>query len=185
MKNRTTIISAAVAIVLAALILSSFRGETPRPLRTEQMILDWERAHSYTMEYINAASDEAINFKPSPEMRTFAQQMLHLADGTYGLIALASGKPGPTGFGELEKRWAEFQTKAALAKAVSESYLYAIKSLKEIDDTKLNEVIPVFKYSVTREATFNKAFEHQTHHRGQTTVYLRLKGITPPSEKLF
>ena len=30
-----------------------------------------------------------------------------------------------------------------------------------------------------------KCFEHQTHHRGQTTVYIRLAGGTPPAEKLF
>ncbi|MBO0721263.1 MAG: damage-inducible protein DinB, partial [Blastocatellia bacterium] len=29
------------------------------------------------------------------------------------------------------------------------------------------------------------SFEHQTHHRGQTTIYLRLKGVTPPGEKLY
>jgi len=31
----------------------------------------------------------------------------------------------------------------------------------------------------------DKAFEHQTHHRGQATVYIRLAGGTPPQEKLF
>jgi uncharacterized damage-inducible protein DinB len=31
----------------------------------------------------------------------------------------------------------------------------------------------------------NKCFEHQTHHRAQITVYLRLAGVTPPAEKLF
>lgn len=30
-----------------------------------------------------------------------------------------------------------------------------------------------------------KTFEHQTHHRGQTTVYLRMSEITPPQEKLY
>jgi uncharacterized damage-inducible protein DinB len=30
-----------------------------------------------------------------------------------------------------------------------------------------------------------KTFEHQTHHRGQTTIYIRLLGIRPPQEKLF
>jgi len=28
-------------------------------------------------------------------------------------------------------------------------------------------------------------FMHQTHHRGQCTVYLRLVGVHPPAEKLF
>ncbi|MDZ4709681.1 MAG: DinB family protein [Saprospiraceae bacterium] len=31
----------------------------------------------------------------------------------------------------------------------------------------------------------NKAFEHQTHHRGQCVIYLRLPGIEPPHELLF
>ena len=31
----------------------------------------------------------------------------------------------------------------------------------------------------------NKTFEHQTHHRGQATIYIRLQGIKPPEERLF
>ena len=30
-----------------------------------------------------------------------------------------------------------------------------------------------------------KAHEHQTHHRGQCTIYIRLQGVRPPAEKLF
>ena len=41
------------------------------------------------------------------------------------------------------------------------------------------------KFDVSRGAAMEKAFEHQTHHRGQTTVYLRLKGITPPKKSYF
>ncbi|HZJ61332.1 MAG TPA: DinB family protein, partial [Chitinophagaceae bacterium] len=28
-------------------------------------------------------------------------------------------------------------------------------------------------------------FEHQTHHRAQTTIYIRLMGLHPPQEQLF
>jgi uncharacterized damage-inducible protein DinB len=41
------------------------------------------------------------------------------------------------------------------------------------------------KWDTTVEDGLAKAFEHQTHHRGQCTIYLRLKGIAPPREKLF
>ena len=41
------------------------------------------------------------------------------------------------------------------------------------------------KFEETRFALMNKAFEHQTHHRGQTTIYIRLQGIRPPEERLF
>jgi uncharacterized damage-inducible protein DinB len=30
-----------------------------------------------------------------------------------------------------------------------------------------------------------KAMERHAHHRGQTAIYLRLKGVKPPSERLF
>ena len=29
---------------------------------------------------------------------------------------------------------------------------------------------------------FAHLFNHQTHHRGQTTIYLRMKGVVPPPE---
>jgi uncharacterized damage-inducible protein DinB len=50
---------------------------------------------------------------------------------------------------------------------------------------KLSEAVKIFNFDMSRELALSKAFEHQTHHRRQTTVYLRLKGLTPPNEKLF
>jgi len=35
---------------------------------------------------------------------------------------------------------------------------------------------------MTRLSVLVAALDHQAHHRGQTTIYLRLKGLTPPPE---
>ena len=43
----------------------------------------------------------------------------------------------------------------------------------------------IFGFEETRYALMIKTFEHQTHHRGQTTIYIRLQGIKPPQERLF
>ena len=32
---------------------------------------------------------------------------------------------------------------------------------------------------------FLKLFEHQAHHRGQTTIYIRALGLKPPNERLL
>lgn len=177
-------------IVLAAIAMLMFsssiaNGFPPGP-RTATLIADWERAKAYTLEYLSAASEEVIAFKPTPDMRSFGQQMLHLAEANYGLGSAASGKSSPVTFGQLEKASADYQSKEALTSAVMESYDFVISALKEFDETKMDESITVFnRFEMTREKGFIKAFEHQTHHRGQTTVYLRLKGIKPPNEKLF
>lgn len=145
---------------------------------------DWERAKAYTLEYLNASTDEVINFKPTPEMRTFGQQMLHIAEANYGLASLAAGKTSPVAFGALEKS-DKFKAKDAVTKEVMASYDFVIATLKELPDSKKNEMVKFFNFDVSRGGALEKVFEHQTHHRGQATVYLRLKGITPPQEKLF
>jgi uncharacterized damage-inducible protein DinB len=186
MKKNHIILPALAFMSLLCLI--SFRSGTdnfPGP-KTSGMIKDWERAKVYTMEYLTAANEETIDFKPTPDMRSFGQQMLHLSEVNYGLGSAASGKTSPIAFGQLEKASDQYKSKEALTKAVMESYDFVISALKEFDESKMNETIKVFNtFEMSREAAFHKTFEHQTHHRGQTTVYLRLKGVTPPNEKLF
>ncbi len=149
------------------------------------MVTDWERAKAYTLEYLNASTDEVINFKPTAEMRTFGQQMLHLTEANYGFASTASGKTNPVPFGSLEKS-DKYKTKDAVTKEVMASYDFVIAAVKEMPESKMSEMVKLFgKFDVSRGGAMEKVFEHQTHHRGQTTVYLRLKGITPPEEKLF
>ena len=50
----------------------------------------------------------------------------------------------------------------------------------------MSENVKLFgNFDMTRAMALAKAFEHQTHHRGQATVYIRLAGVKPPQEKLF
>ena len=148
-----------------------------------QMVEEWQRAKTYTKEYLDAMPADGYGFKPTPEIRSFAQQMLHLTDANYFFIATASGKPSPIGQVSAEKTVAP--TKEATTRAVLDSYDFVINTLKEITAAQLLETTKLEGFTVTKGGIFGKAFEHQTHHRGQTVIYLRLKGIVPPGEKLF
>jgi len=109
--------------------------------------------------------------------------MLHLADANYTFASTVSGKPNPLGKNSAEKNVA--QTKEATTKAVMDSYDFVINSVQEMTNEQLAEVIKFAGRDLSKAVILNKAFEHQTHHRGQTVVYLRLKGVTPPAEMLF
>ncbi len=151
---------------------------------TESMLKDWERAKAYTMEYLEAMPADKFDFKPTQEIRSFAQQALHLTDANYGFASAASGTESPVAFGDSEK--AQDTSKENVTKLVTEGYDFVINSLKGISDEQLTEPVTLFgKFEMTKGEAYQKAFEHQTHHRGQTTVYLRLAGATPPGEKLF
>jgi hypothetical protein len=148
------------------------------------MIVDWERAKLYTREYLDAMPEDGINFKPIPDLRSFAEQMLHMSQGTIGLVSSATGA-NPIYQGKVLEKSDEFKNKAALTKIVMECYDYAILSIRNMDASKMDSLIKRGNYETDQFGWLNKAFEHQTHHRAQTTIYLRLKGIKPPNEKLF
>lgn len=145
-----------------------------------QLIKDWERAKAYTKEYIDAMPEDGMGFKPTPDIRSFAEQMLHLSAGSIGLSFSGTDREKIYPGKNLEKT-EEFKTKAALTKVVMDSYDYVIEGIKALDAAKLEESVK----GATRLTWINRAFEHQTHHRGQCTIYLRLKGAKPPAEKLF
>jgi uncharacterized damage-inducible protein DinB len=148
-----------------------------------QQVAEWQRAKAYTKAYLDKMPADGYTFKATPEIRSFAQQMLHLADANYYFASSASGKPSPIGQTSAEKTVA--QTKEATTKAVMDSYDFVISSLQGMTAAQLDEMGSVEGKSISKGNIFGKAFEHQTHHRGQCTIYLRLKGITPPGEMLF
>jgi uncharacterized damage-inducible protein DinB len=149
---------------------------------TAKLATEWERAKVYTKEYLDAMPEDGYALKPTPEIRSFAQQMGHLADANYAFISSATGTKKPSDV-SVEKM--ADQSKAAISKATLESYDFIIAALKGMSDADLAKDVKVFGMDMKMGTAFEKAFEHQTHHRGQTTVYIRMKGVTPPKEKLF
>lgn len=157
----------------------------------QQMIRNWERAKAYTQEYIDAMPADKYSFRPDDSVRTFSQQMLHFAQANAGMGYIATGFNYPSmevfATPTFEKS-STAQSKDSVMYYVNKSYEYIIAAVKQMDFTKMNETVS-FQMGAMRTTTrfdwLQKAFEHQTHHRGQCTVYLRLSGIKPPGEKLF
>lgn len=150
-----------------------------------QMVKEWERAKAYTIEYMNTMPANKYGFKAQDSIRSFAQQLLHLAGGNVFLMGMATSEAKPSWAGRDIEHVASAQSKDSVVYFVNSSYDYCIAAVKNSDMNKWGEKIKVFGMEITRFAEMLKTFEHQTHHRGQTTIYIRLQGIKPPQEKLF
>jgi uncharacterized damage-inducible protein DinB len=156
---------------------------TTDAIRT-QLVKDWERAKTYTNAYLNAMPADKYNTKAADSIRTFAQQMLHLASGTVGLVSNGTDAQRITLGFNLE-RSAGAQSKDSVVYYVNTSYDFAINAIKNMDATKLGDHVKRGNFDETKLSWLMKAFEHQTHHRGQCTIYIRAQGIRPPNEMLF
>ncbi len=96
----------------------------------DEMVKDWERAKAYTKEYLDAMPASGFTSKPTPEMRSFAEQMLHLTDANYNFASAVTGEKNPTGAGGLEKT-ATDKSKENVTKQVMASYDFVINGIKK------------------------------------------------------
>jgi len=150
-----------------------------------QMVRDWQRAKTYTIDYLNTMPADKYSFKAVDSLRSFAMQMLHLATGNIFLMSNATDIKKPDFvLSDIEHR-PTAQNKDSVMYYVITSYDYCINAVKNSDISKWGEKKKVRSFDETKFAFMMKAFEHQTHHRGQTTIYIRLQGIRPPQERLF
>ncbi len=150
-----------------------------------QLIKEWERAKVYTISYMNTMPPDKYSYKVIDSLRSFAQQMLHLAAVNVFLMSKAGMTQAPT-FGNSDiEHSPTAQSKDSVFYYVVTSYDYCIDVIRNTPVNKWGEVIDLFGVKESRFALILKSFEHQTHHRAQTTVYIRLQNIIPPNEKLF
>ncbi len=183
MKSKLTKLGMGV-LVLSALAFKAYdyRMESAK----EAVVADWKWAKDYTLRYIEAMPEKGLNYKPTDSVRTFRQQMLHITSANMGIVAQALGAvPTIENLRELEKSEG-YQTKTELAEVVAKGYDFIIANLESTPADKLGEEIKLFgQYDMTRNEALTKTFIHQTHHRGQCAVYIRMEGGVPPEMKLF
>jgi uncharacterized damage-inducible protein DinB len=119
------------------------------------------------------------SFRPTPEVRTFAQIMGHIIDTSLGVCGAASGeKPTPA---NAEKT---MTSKAQLSKALAEAMAFCDKAIAALDDKRAMEVLPKFFTGPTTRGmviAFNTA--HNFEHYGNLVTYMRINKIVPPSSE--
>ena len=150
----------------------------------DNLVIDFERGKALSLAYVDAMPEDQFAFKPTPEIMSFAEQMLHTAMGTFGLSSNGSGAQNPYG-GKNLMQDESMHSKAEVRRVLEESFDFAIAGVKSMDPAQFEEIIERGPFKVTRLGWIHKTKEHINHHRGQTAVYLRLAGVTPPQYQLF
>jgi hypothetical protein len=181
-----------ISMLFSLCYFSSTAQSALKETLKQQMIKDWGRAKAYTQEYLDAMPADKYSFRPVDSVRSFAEQMLHFAQSNAGMAFIGTGFKNVAiqvfsapDFGKSPTA----QNKDSVLYYVNISYDFMIDAIRNMDFDKISEVVswnmPGGYRTTTRLGWLLKAFEHQTHHRGQCTVYFRLLAMRPPGEKLW
>lgn len=138
----------------------------------------WTTARTYTLAVAEQMPADQYTFKPTPAQMSFGEQMLHIASANTYFFGKMTGAKGPAGPGKTAAA-----DKAAVLKALAESFDFAAAQIAALKDSQLLEVVDSGEGKMTRDEGVLLALDHTAHHRAQTLVYLRLKGIVPTEYK--
>jgi DinB superfamily len=135
-----------------------------------------------------AMPEDKFNFAPTQGdfkgVRTFAQQVKHIAAANYMLGAGILGEKPPLDL-ETENGPAKITSRADAIQFLKDSFIYLHKALNSIDENNVLEKVPspFGPNKVTRLSLAVGALEHPNDHYGQMVEYLRMNNIIPPASR--
>jgi len=125
--------------------------------------------------------EDKYDFKPTPQQRSFAEQLLHAAGSCYYFTNPVMGQKPPAG--EDPKR-DQYKSKADIVAFVKKSFADGAAALQSKGEKGLTTEVVYFPHQKSRVLDIaNGIIEHSGEHYGQLVVYYRLAGLVPPESR--
>ena len=125
---------------------------------------------------------EEYSFRPTPDVRTFAQLIGHVVNANWFFCSQAKQEAPPS-----TTNHEQLSDKAALVKALNDSLAYCDQVYSTTTDANFNQPVKMAPgvgmgpASTVRGAILIFNTTHNNEHYGNIVVYMRLKGHVPPS----
>lgn len=181
------------SLVLCLLALATVglaqNNKGPEERRTVSQVLD-ATVGNIEHEFVPAAEampEGKFDFAPTngefKGVRTFAQQIKHVAAVNYIFGAAILGEKAPKEAGEDGP--ASLKTKAEIVNYLKESFAYVRKAVLTVNEKNEVELVksPFGEGKVTRLGLATSVAAHGFDHYGQMVEYLRMNGIVPPASR--
>ena len=165
------------AFVLASVILGTPALAFAQNPMMAAIKAQHEQVKGYLLKTAETVPENLYSFRATPEVRTIAQLIGHVADGSAGICASAGGDKPPSLNAEKS-----MTTKAQLTKALAEALAFCDKVIAGMDDKRAMEATKFFVGGTSPRGmilAFNTS--HNFEHYGNLVTYMRLNKIVPPS----
>jgi len=171
----------------SSVVMAQTKPEAPR---TVSQVMD-RAVTGVEREFVPAAEampEDKYTYAPTggefKGVRTFAQQVKHVAAVNYLVAASIRGEKAPVDTGG-ENGPDSIQNKADIVKFLKDSFAYVHKAVGAVNERNQVEAIksPFAEGTTTRLGMATLIVGHCFDHYGQMVVYLRSNGIVPPASR--
>lgn len=167
---------AAVIVAMIGLLASPVFAQGQSPSNIDVIRQYYSMVKSNLLGAADKMPDSDYSFKPTPEERTFGGWVAHVADAQTGGCSRALGTPKTPSASSKT-------TKADLVAALKESFDTCDAAYAALSEANANEPVQSFRGPTPRLAALAGNIVHDNECYGSMAVYLRLKGIVPPSSE--
>jgi uncharacterized damage-inducible protein DinB len=136
---------------------------------------NWESIRTNVVRTAEIVPEDKYDFKPTPEVRSFRDQFVHIIEENYFFMGAVTG--------ERQNPPANLRTKAEIVKALNDSYDYGAKVLAGLNDRTALEMVQRGQRQFPRWSMALANIVDNMDHYGNLVVYMRLNGIVPPSSQ--
>jgi hypothetical protein len=162
--------------VLCLLVTATFAQQTKNPV-SDVLRDSLPGRQKNTVAAFAAMPGENYGFKPTPEQMTFGHLAAHIVQSNYYFCANAGDVPQP----KMEDLKGT-EDKATLVAAMQASFDFCGTALAKAEDSKLADSITGFDGKPRLRAWAALALAGSwADHYGAAAIYLRLKGVLPPT----
>jgi uncharacterized damage-inducible protein DinB len=123
-----------------------------------------------------AMPDEQYSFRPHPDSMDFGKLMTHIATTNYQFCAGLKDSNPPTVETPADKE--------GIVKFLSSSFEYCSSIVPNLTTEQLDRTHDSPDGRLSGREVLLAMYVHVAHHRGQAEIYLRDKGIKPPSYRI-
>jgi uncharacterized damage-inducible protein DinB len=121
---------------------------------------------------------EKYSWRPSADVRSFAEVFLHVSAANYNLYSLIGAKvPEGLDVKGLEKSTTD---KTKVIAILKDSFAHAKKAITAMPDADLEKSMDWFGGKNTERGVLLFIVRHAAEHLGQAVAYARFVGVTPP-----
>ncbi|MDQ1411083.1 MAG: hypothetical protein QOJ41_2818 [Acidobacteriaceae bacterium] len=153
------------------------------PSSSQIVLAQWNEIGRKLIAMAEDFPEDKYDFKPTPETRSFAEQLLHAAGSMEYFTAPAQGKT-PSRESENPPR-ATYKTKADVVAFVKKEVEAGAAAIKAKGDKGMADLITESdsKQQMHVSDLAYGLIEHSAEHYGQLVVYYRLSGLVPPESR--
>jgi uncharacterized damage-inducible protein DinB len=170
---------AAVTAVRVSAQVNPYRDGTPGVTGYRSEVLaEVMIQEDHLTRLAEAIPADKFAWRPSPDVRSFAEVFLHVSAANFNLYKLV-GTPPPAGF-DVKGFEKSTTDKAKVIATLKDSFVHAKKAITAMSDADLEKSLDWFGGKNTQRGILLFIVRHAAEHLGQSIAYARFIGITPP-----